>query len=55
MVLNFLLIYPTGTYFGITVPGAGLGVIGAAIASAIAFTVGGIAITVAEPDLQVLR
>ena len=47
VVLNFLMIYPTGTYFGVTVPGAGLGVIGAAIASAIAFTVGGIAITVA--------
>ena len=47
VVLNFLLIYPTDTYFGITVPGAGLGVIGAAVASAIAFAVGGIAITVA--------
>ena len=69
VVLNFLLIYPTGTYFGITVPGAGLGVIGAAIASAAAFTVGGIAITVAvwrhpvisprghslKPDWAVLR
>ena len=47
IVLNFLLIYPTATYFGITVPGAGLGVIGAAIASAVAFVFGGIAITVA--------
>ena len=47
VVLNFFLIYPTSTYFGITVPGAGLGVIGAAIASAIAFLAGGIAITVA--------
>jgi len=46
VVLNFLLIYPTGVYFGITVPGAGLGVVGAAIASAVAFTVGGIAIAV---------
>jgi len=69
VVLNFLLIYPTGTYFGITVPGAGLGVVGAAIASAIAFAAGGIMITVAlwrhpvitpkgqsfKPDWTVLR
>ena len=47
VVLNFLLIYPTRSYFGITVPGAGLGVVGAAIASAVAFAFGGIAITVA--------
>ena len=46
VVLNFLLIYPTRVIWGITVPGAGLGVIGAAIASAAAFTFGGIAITV---------
>lgn len=46
VVLNFLLIYPTNTYFGVIIPGAGLGVIGAAIASAVAFAVGGIAITV---------
>jgi len=46
VVLNFLLIYPTNTYFGITIPGAGLGVIGAAIASAAAFAFGGITITV---------
>lgn len=46
VVLNFLLIYPTGTYLGITIPGAGLGVIGAAVASAVAFAFGGIAITV---------
>lgn len=45
VVLNVLLIYPTATYFGITIPGAGLGVIGAAIASAVAFAFGGIAIT----------
>ena len=44
--LNFLLIYPTRVIWGITVPGAGLGVIGAAIASAVAFAFGGIAITV---------
>ena len=43
--LNFLLIYPTRGIRGITVPGAGLGVIGAAIASAVAFAFGGIAIT----------
>lgn len=46
VVLNFLLIYPTRTLWGVTVPGAGLGVIGAAIASAVAFTFGGLAITV---------
>ena len=49
VVLNFLMIYPTRTvtYFSrnITIPGLGLGVVGAAIASAIAFTVGGIYIT----------
>lgn len=48
-VLNFFFIYPTRamTIFGVTftMPGAGLGVIGAAIASAIAFTWGGIHIT----------
>ena len=46
VVLNFLLIYPTRQIWGITVPGAGWGVIGAAIASAIAFTFGGVSITV---------
>ena len=46
VVLNFLLIYPTRVIWGIRVPGAGLGVMGAAIASAAAFTFGGIAITV---------
>ena len=69
VVLNFLLIYPTQTYFGITIPGAGLGVIGAALASAVAFAYGGIAITVAlwrhpmlsprgqslKPDWQILN
>ena len=69
IVLNFLLIYPTGTYWGITIPGAGLGVVGAAIASAVSFAYGGIAITVAlwkhplisprgqkiRPDWQILR
>ena len=50
IVLNFMLIYETRVLriFGIefTMPGAGLGVIGAAIASAVAFTAGGILITV---------
>lgn len=73
VVLNFLLIYETrvlkifGTEF--TMPGAGLGVIGAAIASAVAFTVGGILITIVlwkhpalspkgqkiTPDTEILR
>lgn len=67
--LNFFLIYPTRTWMGITLYGAGMGVIGAAIASAIAFTVGGICITVTlwrhpvispngqslVPDMEVLR
>lgn len=49
VVLNFLLIYPTRTVvlFGraVTVPGAGMGVVGAAAASAVAFTWGGVRIT----------
>lgn len=49
VVLNFLLIYPTRTLtllgIGFTMPGFGWGVLGAAIASAIAFAVGGICIT----------
>ena len=73
VTLNFLLIYPSRTLnlFGLSVwmPGAGMGVIGAAIASAVAFTVGGAYITVAlwrhpvispkgqslRPDMAVLR
>lgn len=73
VVLNFLLIYPTRhiDVFGtkIHVWGAGLGVEGAAIASAIAFAVGGLIITIAlwnhktispkgyslSPDKQVLK
>lgn len=73
IALNFLLIYPTRSVVlfshSFTVPGAGLGVIGAAAASAFAFTVGGIAVTAAlwkhpvispkgqrlKPDVQVLR
>ena len=49
VVLNFLLIFPTRplTVLGVTftMPGAGMGVIGAAVASAIAFAFGGIRIT----------
>ena len=50
VTLNFLVIYPTrplnvlGVTF--TMPGAGMGVVGAALASAIAVAVGGIYITV---------
>jgi len=72
IVLNFLLIYPARTVniFGaqLTVFGAGWGVLGAAAASAIAFTVGGICISVVlwrhpmvspkgqsfKPDMQIL-
>ena len=50
VLLNFLLIYPSRqlSLFGIylPMPGAGLEVIGAAIASAVAFTIGGIWITI---------
>ncbi len=73
VVLNFLLIYPSRqlSLFGFSfwMPGAGWGVTGAAVASAIAFTVGGVCITVAlwrhpvispkgqplRPDKEVLR
>ena len=51
VLLNFLLIYPTREVRvfsrSVTVFGADLGVIGAGLASAVAFTVGGICITVA--------
>ena len=51
VILNFLLIYPRRTLslFGLALPmwGAGWGVVGAAAASAIAFAVGGLAITLA--------
>ena len=73
VVLNFLLIYETRPVsigaVTVAMPGAGMGVIGAAVASAVAFTVGGIAITVAllrhsvisprghslKPDWAILR
>ena len=72
-VLNFFLIFPTRSVtlfsYEFTVIGAGGGVIGAAVASAIAFLVGGVAITVAlyrhplisprgqslRPDATILR
>lgn len=51
VILNFLLIYPTRTVTllgkSVTLPGADMGVIGAATASAVAFTAGGILITLA--------
>ena len=50
IALNFLLIYPTRTLrlfsHSFTMPGAGLGVTGAALASAVAFTFGGAGMTV---------
>ena len=73
VVLNFLLIYPTRSMsvlgLEFTMPGAGMGVAGAAAASAIAFLVGGIRITAAlwnhplvsprsmkiRPDLSLLK
>jgi len=73
VVMNFLLIYPTRqlTVLGVTftMPGAGLGVVGAAAASAIAVAVGGIYISVVlwkhpmisprgqrfKPDLAILK
>lgn len=70
VVFNFLLIYPTRPILGgaFMMPGAGLGVIGAAIASAISVAVGGILISVIlfrhstvsprgyklRPDMQIL-
>lgn len=51
VILNFILIYPTRTVqifsAKFTVYGAGWGIIGAAIASAIAITIGGVIITIA--------
>ena len=69
VVLNFLLIFPTRTLWGITVPGADLGVVGAAVASAASFVVGSIYLTVVllrhrliaprrcylRPDMALLR
>ena len=73
VILNFILIYPTRQMqlFGweFTMIGAGWGVVGAAVASAVGFAVGGIMITVAlwrhsaisprgyslKPDMQILK
>ena len=69
VILNSLLIYPTRAVLGVTVFGAGWGVIGAAVASAISFVIGGVCITVVlwrhpllsprgqklRPDWDVLR
>ena len=73
IVLNFLLIYPSRHIvfkgFSLFLPGFGLGVIGAGIASAISYAFGGIVITIAlmrhpilspkgmpfKPDWAVLR
>ena len=73
VVFNFFLIYPTRTVrvftIDLLIPGVGMGIIGAAIASAIAFVVGGVGITIAlwrhplvspkglsiRPDLSILR
>jgi len=73
VVLNYFMIYPTHTAkiasFSFTVPGLGMGVIGAAVASAISFVAGGVIITAAlwkhpmisprgqalRPDWTVLR
>ncbi|MCF0115389.1 MAG: MATE family efflux transporter, partial [Erysipelotrichaceae bacterium] len=56
ITLNYLLIYPSRKIlFGIPMIGAGWGVKGAAIASAIAFVYGGMAITLAlfkHPDIS---
>lgn len=66
---NFLLIYPTRQIWGVTVYGAGMGVIGAAVASAVSYAVGGVVITAAlwkhpvispkgqsfQPDWSVLK
>ena len=73
VILNFLLIYSTRTVsvFGISllIPGAGLGVMGAALASSVSFTIGGIYLTAVVwnhplvspkgekllPDMEILR
>ncbi len=74
IILNFLMIYPTRQivifdWFSFEVFGFGWGVLGAAVASAIAFAIGGVCITVAlwrqpkispkgqsiRPDGEVLR
>lgn len=53
IVLNFVLIYPTRQIFGITFLGAGLGVKGAAIATAISFVIGGIMMSIRYYNNQI--
>ena len=73
VALNFLMIYPTRTVtllkIQLFLPGLGWGVIGAAVASAVAFTVGGLLITIVvyrhplvsfkgrslKPDMKILK
>ena len=73
VILNYFMIFATRTVtvlgLSFTIPGAGLGVIGAALASAVAFTYGGIHLTVVlwqhplvspkgesfKPDMEILR
>lgn len=73
VVLNFLLIYPTRviSILGLKfeMPGAGMGIVGAAAASAVSFAVGGIIITIVlwrhpmvspkgeglRPDMKILK
>lgn len=69
VVLNFFLIYPCRSWRGISIWGAGMGVIGAGLASAASFVVGGICITAAfwkhpvispkgqplRPDFEILK
>lgn len=73
VILNYLLIYPTHKlslgFLSLTIPGAGLGVVGAALASAIAFGFGGIYMTYVfwhhpvispkghtiKPDMEILK
>ena len=73
VILNYFMIFATRTVtvlgLSFTMPGAGLGVIGAALASAVVFTYGGIHLTVVlwrhplvspkgesfKPDMEILR
>ena len=69
VILNFLLIYPSRNWLGLTLWGAGMGVVGAALASAVSFSIGGVCITALywkhplispkgqslRPDFEILR
>lgn len=46
VALNFFLIFPSRSVYGVCIPGADMGVVGAAIASAVSFVAGGIYITI---------